>query len=36
VRPVLGDGMSSWGAREAVAAAEAEAAEAKAQVRAKG
>ena len=36
VRPVLGDGMSSWGAREAVAAAEAEAAETRAQVRAKG
>jgi hypothetical protein len=36
VRPVLGDGMASWGTREAVAAAEAEAAEAKAQVRAKG
>jgi hydroxyacylglutathione hydrolase len=36
VRPVLGEGMSSWGTREAVAAAEAEAAADKAQIRAKG
>ena len=36
VRPVLGEGMSTWGTREAVAAAEAEAAAEKAQVRAKG
>ena len=36
VRPVLGDGMASWSTREAVAAADAEAAEAKARVRAKG
>jgi rhodanese-related sulfurtransferase len=36
VRPVLGDGMTSWGTREAVAAAAAEAAETKARVRAKG
>jgi rhodanese-related sulfurtransferase len=36
VRPVLGDGMRSWGTREAVAAAEAESAEARARVRAKG
>jgi len=36
VRPVLGEGMSSWGTREAVAAAEAEEAATKAEVRAKG
>ena len=36
VRPVLGEGMSIWGTREAVAAAEAEEAADKAQVRAKG
>jgi hydroxyacylglutathione hydrolase len=36
VRPVLGEGMSAWGTREAVAAAAAEEAETKAQVRAKG
>ena len=36
VRPVLGEGMSIWGTREAVAAAEAEAAADKARVRAKG
>ena len=36
VRPVLGEGMASWGTREAVAAAAAEAAAEKAQVRAKG
>ena len=36
VRPVLGEGMGTWGTREAVAAAAAEAAAEKAQVRAKG
>ena len=36
VRPVLGDGMTSWGTREAVAAAEAEEAAVKAETRAKG
>jgi hydroxyacylglutathione hydrolase len=36
VRPVLGEGMSAWDTREAIAAAEAEAAETKAKVRAKG
>jgi glyoxylase-like metal-dependent hydrolase (beta-lactamase superfamily II)/rhodanese-related sulfurtransferase len=36
VRPVLGEGMSAWGTREAVAAADAEAAATKAEVRAKG
>jgi hydroxyacylglutathione hydrolase len=36
VRPVLGEGMSAWGTREAVAAAEAEAKAAAAQTRAKG
>jgi hydroxyacylglutathione hydrolase len=36
VRPVLGEGMSAWGTREAVAAAAAEAAAEKAEVRAKG
>ena len=36
VRPVLDEGMATWGTREAVAAAEAEAAAEKAQVRAKG
>ena len=36
VRPVLGEGMSAWGTREAVAAAAAEAAADKAEVRAKG
>ncbi len=36
VRPVLGEGMSAWGTREAVAAAEAEDAATKAEVRAKG
>jgi hydroxyacylglutathione hydrolase len=36
VRPVLGEGMNAWGTREAVAAAEAEEAATKAEVRAKG
>jgi glyoxylase-like metal-dependent hydrolase (beta-lactamase superfamily II)/rhodanese-related sulfurtransferase len=36
VRPVLDEGMATWGTREAVAAAAAEAAAEKAQVRAKG
>jgi len=36
VRPVLGEGMSTWGTREAVAAADAEQAAIKAEVRAKG
>jgi len=36
VRPVLGDGMTSWGTREAVAAAAADEAAAKAETRAKG
>jgi hydroxyacylglutathione hydrolase len=36
VRPVLGEGMSTWGTREAVAAAEAEAKAVAAQTRAKG
>jgi glyoxylase-like metal-dependent hydrolase (beta-lactamase superfamily II)/rhodanese-related sulfurtransferase len=36
VRPVLDEGMSAWGTRAAVAEAAAEAAEARAQVRAKG
>jgi glyoxylase-like metal-dependent hydrolase (beta-lactamase superfamily II)/rhodanese-related sulfurtransferase len=36
VRPVLDEGMSTWGTREAVAAAEAEAKAAAAQTRAKG
>jgi len=36
VRPVLGEGMSAWGTREAVAAADAEEAATKAEVRAKG
>jgi glyoxylase-like metal-dependent hydrolase (beta-lactamase superfamily II)/rhodanese-related sulfurtransferase len=36
VRPVLAEGMSTWGTREAVAAAAAEEAATRAQVRAKG
>ena len=36
LRPVLAGGMSAWGTREAVEAAEAEAAATKAEVRAKG
>ena len=36
VRPVLDEGMSAWGTREAVAAAEAEARAAAAETRAKG